>query len=359
MLPYFSDLYANPASKHSAGQVVKEATQKARLQVASLLNCSQNEIYFTSGATEAINTAIKGIAFNFLNKGKHIITAKTEHSAVLDVCKYLEKLGYEITYLDVNKDGLIDIDEYKNSLRYDTILVCTMHVNNETGVIQPIQEFANIAKENGTIFMTDATQSVGKLPISLKNSDIDILTFSGHKFHGPKGIGTLYIKKKFPESIRIMPLLHGGGQENGFRSGTLNTPSIVGLGYACELAQKEMQFNKNYIADLRDNIEEVLLKMPGAFLNGSLNKRIHNVLNIGFKGVDSDALLAGLENIALSKGSACSANSINPSHVLTAMGLSEKDAFSSIRISLSKYNNQEEIEFALKKITNLINSIRD
>ncbi|MBK7378480.1 MAG: cysteine desulfurase [Ignavibacteriales bacterium] len=347
MLPYFNYLYANPASKHKFGESVDGAIMEAREKIANLISSATNEIIFTSGATEAINLAIKGVAESYSDKGKHIITVKTEHRAVLDVCKYLETKGFEITYLSVEKDGLLNLDDLRNNLRKETIIVSVMLVNNEIGVIQPIKEIANIVHDNGSIFMTDATQAVGKIPINIDDLDIDLMTFSGHKFYGPKGIGGLYIRSRRPRKIKLLPLIHGGGHERGYRSGTLNVPGIIGLGKAAEIALQEMETNKEKIKEFRDYLEFELLKLDETFLNGNNEKRIYNTSNICFKGVNAHFLIERLKNIFVSNGSACSSASIQPPHVLRAIGLSDIDAFSSIRFSLGKFNTKIQINTAL------------
>ncbi len=350
MLPYFKEEYGNTNSKHILGQNAHKAVKNSREQIANLINCKPREIIFTSGATEAINMAIKGIAESYQEKGKHIVTVSTEHSAVLNTCKYLEKKGFEVTYLPVKPDGLLDLHEVEKYVRKDTILVSVMYVNNEIGVIQPIKDMAAIAKKNGSLFMTDATQAVGKIPLDVEALGIDLMPFSGHKMYGPKGIGGLYMCR----GIKIEPLLHGGGHERGYRSGTLNVPGIVGLGKACEHAKMEMKENELKIKELRDYLENELLKIDDAFINGNRPQRIFNICNIGFKGIDADALAIGMKNVAISKGSACNTDSYEPSHVLKAIGLNKNEANSSIRISLGINNNFEEIlevvEFIIKNV---------
>lgn len=358
MLPYFSEMPGNPSSTHFSGIQAKQAIDNAREQVADLLNCKTYEIIFTSGATESINLAIKGVAEKYSTKGKHIITVQTEHMAVLDTCEYLERKGYEITYLPVDNYGLIDIELLNRSIRSDTILVSIMYVNNETGVIHPIEDISSLVHSKGSLFMTDATQAVGKIPVDVRNLDIDLMSFSAHKFYGPKGVGGLFIKKQSNQNIQLEPLLHGGGQERGLRSGTSNVPLIIGLGKACEIAKQEMYNNELKIKALKDYLENELLKINGAFLNGHPLKRIYNTINIGFEGIDNDALLSTISDIAVSKGSSCSANSVKPSHVLTSMQLSDEQIFSSIRISLGKNLNQSDIEYFIKQIINSILSIQ-
>jgi cysteine desulfurase len=350
MLPFLKENFANPSSTHFFGTKINEAVKSARTQVADLIGADEKGIIFTSGSTEAINIALKGVAENYSEKGKHIITVSTEHKAVLDTCKFLETRGYEVTYLSVQQNGLIDLNELKKSLRTDTILVCVMYVNNETGIIQPIKEIVSLAHEVGALFMTDATQAIGKMGINAIKNGIDILCLSGHKMYAPKGIGALYVKK----GIKLPAYTHGGGHENGLRSGTLNVPGIVALGKACEIAEQEMKQDAERIASLRNELENELLKIPDIFVNGSTENRIHNVSNICFKGFDANILIGRMKNVAVSNGSACTSAIFEPSHVLTAMGLSDDDAFASIRFSLGKFNTKEEIKSVVDIISELI-----
>lgn len=352
MLPFLRDNFANSSSTHHFGQSINEKVKQAREQIADFINAEQNELIFTSGATEAINIAIKGVAESYSSKGKHITTVSTEHKAVLDTCKELERKGFEITYLPVQSNGLIDITELKQAIRPDTILVSMMHVNNETGVIQPIKEMATIAHEKGALFMTDATQAVGKIEIDVDDLGIDLLSFSGHKMYAPKGIGTLYFRQR-GNKVKLTPQNHGGGHEHGLRSGTLNVPGIIALAKACKIASEEMALNLRIISALRDKLETELLKLPNTTLNGDLMKRIFNTTNICFKGQDANVLIGRMKNIAVSNGSACSSAVVEPSHVLKAMGLSDNDAFASLRFSLGKYNTFENIEIVVNKIKEL------
>ena len=349
MMPYFTHNFANAASTHQFGLGAYEAVKEARKQVAGLIGAETNEIIFTSGATEAINLAIKGVAEGYAYRGKHIVTVSTEHSAVLDTCKYLETKGYEVTYLPVKPDGLLDLDTVKNAIRTDTILVSVMHVNNETGVLQPIKEIAALAHEKGAIFMSDATQSVGKISLDVDNLGIDLLTFSGHKIYGPKGVGALYVRQR-QNRIKIPALLHGGGHERGLRSGTLNVPGIVGLGKACELASLEMEENEKKIREMRDYLEKDFLKNNKVTLNGSPKVRIFNTFSICIKGLDANILIGRLKSVAFSNGSACTSAILEPSHVLIAMGLSDDEAFSTIRISLGKFNTLSELSSIYSEI---------
>ncbi len=364
MMPFLTDNFANANSTHQFGVGAFDAVKNARAQVAGLIGAETNEIIFTSGSTEAINLAIKGVAENYKEKGKHIITVATEHSAVLDTCKHLDSRGYEVTYLPVNTDGLIDLELLRSSLRKDTVLVSVMYANNETGVIQPIKEIAKLTHDAGAFFMTDATQAVGKIPINVDELKIDLLCLSGHKMYAPKGVGALFVRQHL-NRVKIPALLHGGGHEKGLRSGTLNVPGIVALGKACELAQKEMKKNAESILTLRDYQEEQLLKIAGTKVNGNTRHRLYNTSNILFKDADSDAIIMGLSNpendlllIAVSNGSACTSASIDPSHVLTAMGLDEKDAFSSIRFSLGKFNTKEEIVVVIEVVGKVVKTLR-
>lgn len=352
MLPFLKDNFANSSSTHYFGQTINESVNQARKQIADFINADSNELIFTSGATEAINIALKGVAESYSSKGKHIITASTEHKAVLDTCKDLERKGFEVTYLPVQKNGLIDLAEFEKSIRPDTILVSVLYVNNETGVIQPIKEIASIAHEKGTLFMTDATQAVGKIVIDVDELGIDLLCFSGHKMYAPKGIGALYVRQR-GNKVKLTPQIHGGGHEQGLRSGTLNVPGIIALAKACEIASQEMKKNEKTISDLRNELETELLKLPNTSLNGNLENRIYNTANICFKGQDANVLIGRMKNIAVSNGSACSSAVVEPSHVLKAMGFSDDDAFSSLRFSLGKYNTFEDIEIVVNKIKEL------
>jgi len=352
MLPFLKDNFGNSSSTHHFGQTINNNVKQAREQIADFINAQSNEIIFTSGATEAINIALKGIAESYNVKGKHIITVSTEHKAVLDTCKDLERKGFEVTYLPVQKNGLIDLTELEQAIRLDTILVSMMYVNNETGVIQPIKEIASIAHEKGVLFMTDATQAVGKIVIDVDELGIDLLCFSGHKMYAPKGIGALYVRQR-GNKVKLIPQIHGGGHEQGLRSGTLNVPGIIALAKACEIASPEMEQNQKIITDLRNELETELLKLPNTSLNGDSENRIYNTANICFKGQDANVLIGRMKNIAVSNGSACSSAVVEPSHVLKAMGFSDDDAFASLRFSLGKYNTIEDVEAVVKKIKEL------
>jgi len=335
MLPFFTEVYGNAASQHSAGMKAKKAIDHARGQIAELIGSIPQEIIFTSGATESINLAIKGLAARSQER-KHIVTVSTEHKAVLDVCAYLETIGFEVTYLPVQTDGLLDIETVKDAIRLDTLLVSVMYVNNETGVIQPIQEISALAHDHGAFFMTDATQAVGKMPVDVETLGIDLMAFSAHKFYGPKGVGGLYVRSKRPFRVKIQPLQHGGGHEGSFRSGTLNVPGIVGMGEACAIVQEEMVQDAKRIGQIRDQLENELLQIPGSWVNGSQTHRLYNVTNVGFEGVDTQMLIPMMQNIAVSNGSACTSAVLEPSHVLMAMGLREEQAWGSLRFSLGR-----------------------
>jgi cysteine desulfurase len=352
MMPFLKDNFANPSSTHNFGQSIFEKIEKARKRVSNCINAEPNEIIFTSGSTEAINIAIKGIAESYYTKGKHIITVLTEHKAVLDTCKDLERRGYEITYLPVQTNGLLHIEELQKAIRADTILVSVMYVNNETGVIQPIKEIASIAHENGAFFMTDATQAFGKMQIDVEELNIDLLCFSGHKMYAPKGIGALYVRQR-GNKVKLTPQTHGGGHEQGLRSGTLNASGIIALSKACEIASEEMALNQRKVSALRDKLETELLKLPDTSINGSSEIRIYNTTNICFHGQDANVLIGRMKSIAVSNGSACSSAVFEPSHVLKAMGLNDDDAFASLRFSLGKFNTIEDIETVIKKIKEL------
>lgn len=365
MMPYLTSNFANASSTHKFGVEAYEAVKNARKQVAELIGTETNEIIFTSGATEAINLALKGYSDLNSEKGKHIITVSTEHSAVLDTCKELERKGFEITYLPVQRDGLIDLEILKNAIREDTLMVSVMMANNETGVIQPIKEISEMAHSVDAVFMTDATQAVGKIAVDVDDLGIDLMCLSGHKIYAPKGVGALFVRQRSPYRIKLKALLNGGGHERGFRSGTLNVPGIVALGKACEIAEKEMNENAERILELRNYLEAELLKIEGTFVNGNPEHRLFNTSNICFKGIDSEALILGLSNpegdlplIAVSNGSACTSTSIDPSHVLTSMGLNELDAFSSIRFSLSTFNSKLEIDTLIKAMKNVVNELK-
>ena len=361
MLPYLKEEFGNASSTHQFGLSINKAVQEAREKIADLIGADATEVVFTSGATESINLALKGFALANQSKGKHIITVETEHKAVLDTCKYLGTIGFDVSYLPVKNDGLIDLEKLKHELRDDTILVCVMLANNETGVLQPLQKISKITHDAGAIFMSDATQAVGKIAIDVSELGIDLMTFSAHKFYGAKGIGVLYVRGLKKNQIKIDALQHGGGHENGLRSGTVNVPAIVAMGKACEIAKEEIQLDEKRISVLRDELESELVKMPGTFVNGSIESRMYNVSNVCFPGMDANVMIGKMKNVALSNGSACTSAIVEPSHVLKAMGLSDDNAFASIRFSLGKFNTHEEVkevcEIIYKQTQQLISSI--
>lgn len=359
MLPYLKDKFGNASSiTHQAGWLAKNGIETATEQICSLLHADPKEIVFTSGATESINMAIKGVFDIYRRKGNHIITCKTEHKAVLDVCASIEKKGGRVTYLDVDDNGNIDLEQLKKEISDQTILVSIIYANNETGVIHPINEIAEIVHTNNSIFMSDATQAVGKLPIDLEECRIDLLAFSAHKIYGPKGVGGLFIRRKKPRVI-LSPLIEGGGHQRGLRSGTLNVPGIVGLGSACALAENEMQTNEKQIRELRDHLESSFSLLPNVMINGQKGNRLYNVSNICFKGVSSEQIIKATKSkLAISTGSACTSEDQTPSHVLTAMGLSASDAQSSLRFSLGKFTSKNEIEQAIDLVIEKVNSVR-
>jgi len=358
MLPFFTQHFGNASSKgHAFGWAAAEAVQQAREQMASALHSQPEEVYFTGGATESINTAIKGVAATYARKGNHIITVQTEHKAVLEACQHLEKQGCKVTYLKVNSAGLIDLDELEAALTDQTILVCVMWANNETGVIQPISDIARLARTKEALFMTDGTQALGKVPVSVEH--IDLFACTAHKLFGPKGIGAMYIRKRNPR-VRVIPLIHGGSQEEGKRAGTLNVPGIVGFGAATELAVSDMENESSRLLKLRDGFEqEVTNALSGVQVNGKGAPRLPHVSNIAFEGVTSANLVSQIRELAVSTGSACSTGTGKPSHVLKAMGLSDETAYSSLRISLGRFTTEEETQFAAEKIVSSVRRLRD
>ena len=360
MLPYFSGHYGNASSRgHAFGWQAAGAVQIAREAIASLIHADPSEIIFTSGATESINLAIKGVYEMLSGKGKHMITISTEHRAVLDTCNHLEKLGAEVSYLPVQTDGLVDLETLESSIRPDTILIAVMYANNETGVVQPIRLIGEIAKKHGIIFFSDATQALGKTSVHVLQDGIDLLACSAHKMYGPKGVGALYVRRKNPR-VRLAAQLDGGGQERGFRSGTLNVPGIVGFGKAAGLATAELNSNMEWTGRLRDRLERGLLKFEGTSLNGNSLQRVQTVSNISFAQVPGNRLLESLlKEIAISSGSACSSASPEPSHVLKAMGLDDESANQAIRFSLGKYNTEEEVDFVIEKVGRTLEEIRE
>jgi len=356
MLPFFTKYFGNASSRtHSFGWEADAAVEYAREQVAYLINAEPQEIVFTSGATEADNLALKGIFEMYQSKGNHIITVKSEHKAVLDSCKHLQKMGADITYLDVEADGLIDIAILEEAMNARTILISVMYANNETGVIQPVKEIAAIAKKKGVLFFSDATQAVDKIPVDVIKDGIDLMSFSAHKMYGPKGTGALYVRRKNPR-VRIAAQTDGGGHERGMRSGTLNVPGIVGFGKACELARIEMKKDGERMCKLRNKLEAELLKTGRAFINGNTEHRLPNVSNMSFENVNGVDLISQLnKNIALSSGSACTSGTNEPSYVLKAMGLTDEMARSSLRFGLGRFTTEEEIDYTIGQLIDIVN----
>ena len=358
MMPYLKEHYGNASSIYKIGRQSKEAIEEAREKVAKVLNCETDEIYFTAGGSESDNTAIRGIAYKYQNKGKHIITSKIEHPAVLDTCRQLEKEGYEVTYLNVKNDGIIDLEELKQAIKPETILITIMFANNEIGTIQPIKEIGKIAKEHNIIFHTDAVQAVGSELIDVKNMNIDALSMSAHKFYGPKGIGVLYVRK----NVEFQKFINGGHQERNKRAGTENVPAIVGLGKAIEIAYKNLNEHTDKIRKLRDYyISEVQKRIPDITINGNMEERLPGNSNISFKNVDGESLLINLDlkGIYASSGSACTSGSLDPSHVLIAIGLSNELARSSLRVTIGKYNIKEEVDYLLENLEQVVKKIRN
>lgn len=353
MLPYFSLKFGNAASStHSYGWAAADAVKQARSEVAQLINAEPNEIFFTSGATEAINLALNGVFQKYTTKGKHIVTVTTEHKAVLDTCNYLETLGANVTYLKVNSDGLLNLQDLENAITDTTILVCVMYANNETGVIQNIAEISKVVHSKKSILFCDATQAIGKVKVDVQQDGIDLMCMSAHKFYGPKGVGALYVRRKNPR-VSLTPMLHGGGHENGLRSGTLNVPCIVGLGKACAIAETGLTTDTKQITALRNRFENELSTYP-VFINGRSVSRLSNTSNICFKGIENTLLIRTLSDVAVATGSACTSAIMKPSHVLKAMGLNDDDAYSSIRFSLGKYTSEAEINHTLSKLKLLL-----
>jgi len=360
MLPYFTEKFGNAASRnHEFGWKAEEAVETARGQIARLIHASPREIIFTSGATESINLALKGGAAARRNGGDHIITQATEHKAVLDVSKHLEKSGFQVTYLPVNKDGLIDPERLRRAITAKTILISIMHANNEIGVIQPIEEIGKIAKEGKVLFHVDAAQSVGKILVDVEKLGIDLLSISGHKIYAPKGVGALYVRRKDPR-VELVALIEGGGHERGMRSGTLNVPGIVALGKASEICQKEMAEEGQRLGWLRDKLKEAITsRLDDSFVNGTMVHRLPNNLNLSFAGVEGDALLMGISDVAVSSGSACTSATLEPSHVLRALGVSEDLAHSSIRFGLGRFNSEEEVDYIADRVVETVKRLRE
>src|SRR5947207_109074 len=360
MLPYFTEKFGNAASRnHSFGWAGEEAVETARQQIASLINATPKEIIFTSGATESDNLMIKGIAEMFREKGNHIITQAIEHKAVLDTCKNLEKHGFEGTYLPVQKDGRVSLDDLKAAIKPTTILITIMYANNEIGVVNPIAEIGKIAKERGIFFAVDGVQAVGKIPVDVQKDNIDLLAISGHKIYGPKGVGALYVRRRNPR-VQLSAIIDGGGHERGMRSGTLNVPGIVGLGAACEIAQKEMTEEAARLLGLRERLRKGLeAKLDEVFINGSMEHRLPNNLNMSFAYVEGESLLMGINDIAVSSGSACTSATLEPSYVLKALGVGEDLAHTSIRFGLGRFNTQEQVDYVIDKMVQVVTKLRE
>ena len=360
MLPYFVENFGNAASRnHSFGWQAEEAVDYAREQIAQLIGADPKEIIFTSGATEGDNLGIKGVYEMYASKGNHIITCTTEHKAVLDTCKHLEKLGAEVTYLEVQPDGLVDLKQLEAAMKPTTILVAIMYANNEIGVIQPVKEIGAIAKKHGALFFSDAVQAVGKIPVDVIADGIDIMAFTAHKMYGPKGVGALYVRRKNPR-VKVTAQVDGGGHERGMRSGTLNVPGIVGFGKACELARLEMASDTERISKLRDKLENALKVIDETYVNGNPAHRLPHVSNISFKYVEGEGLMMGFnKDIALSSGSACTSASLEPSYVLKALGLGDDLAHSSLRFGLGRYTTEEQIDFTIKAVTDTVLKLRE
>jgi cysteine desulfurase len=359
MLPYFTESFGNPASSnHAYGWEAEAAVKQARTKIAEAIGAEPEEIVFTSGATEANNLAIKGVAETYFSKGRHIITVASEHKAVLDPCNYLKTLGFEITILPIDRDGLIDLDELEKSIRPDTILVSVMAANNEIGVLQPIAEIGAICRKHEVLFHSDAAQALGKIPLNVESANLDIMSLTAHKLYGPKGIGALYVRRRNPR-VRLAPQLQGGGHERGMRSGTLATPQIVGFAKAIELGLEELNLESARQIELRNILWSQLSQLEGIYLNGHPTLRLPGNLNVSIEGVDGSALLLGLQSVvAISSGSACSSAGTSPSHVLTALRSSESLAYSSLRFGIGRFNTAEEIDIVAKSAIATIQSLR-
>jgi cysteine desulfurase len=360
MIPYFTENFGNAASRnHSFGWHAEEAVDYAREQIAQLIGADPKEIIFTSGATEGNNLGIKGVYEMYASKGNHIITCTTEHKAVLDTCKHLEKLGAEVTYLEVQPDGLIDLKALEAAMRPTTILVAIMYANNEIGVIQPVKEISAIAKKHGALYFSDAVQAVGKIPVDVIADGIDIMSFTAHKMYGPKGVGALYVRRKNPR-VKVTAQIDGGGHERGMRSGTLNVPGIVGFGKAAEIARLDMAGDTERISKLRDKLENALKVIDETYVNGNPAHRLPHVSNISFKYVEGEGLMMGFnKDIALSSGSACTSASLEPSYVLKALGLGDDLAHSSLRFGLGRYTTEEQIDYTITAVTDTVLKLRE
>jgi cysteine desulfurase len=360
MMPFLTNKFGNAASRnHSFGWSAEEAVENARQQVASLVGATAKEIIFTSGATESDNLMIKGVAEMYREKGNHIITQAIEHKAVLDTCKNLEKHGFEVTYLPVQRDGRVNPEDVRKAIKPTTILICIMYANNEIGVVNPIQEIGKLAKEHGIIFAVDGVQAVGKIPVDVQKDNIDLLAISAHKLYGPKGVGALYVRRRNPR-VQLSAIIDGGGHERGMRSGTLNVPGIVGLGKASELCHQEMAEESVRLAGLRERLRVGLeAKLDEVFINGSMEHRLPNNLNMSFAYVEGESLLMGINDVAVSSGSACTSATLEPSYVLKALGVGEDLAHTSIRFGLGRFTTQEEVDYVIDKMVQVVTKLRE
>ena len=360
MLPYFMEKFGNAASRnHSFGWAGEEGVETARERVAKLVGATTKEIIFTSGATESDNLAIKGVAEMYKEKGNHIITAVTEHKAVLDTCKRLEKYGYRVAYLPVQKDGLVDLDDLKRAIDDKTILVTIMAANNEIGVLQPVAEIGKLCRERGVIFHSDATQAVGKVPVDVNKQNIDVMSISAHKMYGPKGVGALYVRRKNPR-VQISAIIDGGGHERGMRSGTLNVPGIVGLGKACLICMEDMPKESCHLAGMRNRLRDnIMSRLDEVYINGSMEHRLPGNLNISFAYVEGESLLMGINDVAVSSGSACTSATLEPSYVLKALGTGDDLAHSSIRFGIGRFNTEAEIDYVADRVVETVQRLRE
>jgi len=360
MMPYFTEKFGNAASRnHEFGWLAEEAVENARGQVARLINATPKEIVITSGATESTNLAIKGVAEMYREKGNHIITQVTEHKATLDTCKRLEKYGYEVTYLPVEKDGRINLDDLRRAITPKTILISIMYANNEIGVVQPIVEIGKIAKEKGIFFHVDGVQAVGKIPVDVQKDGIDLMSISAHKIYGPKGVGALYVRRKNPR-VQLAAIIDGGGHERGMRSGTLNVPGIVGLGKACEICQNEMAEESAKLKCMREKLtHSIMSRLDETFINGSMEHRLPHNINISFAYVEGESLLMGINDIAVSSGSACTSATLEPSYVLKALGVGEDLAHTSIRFGIGRFNTDEEVDYVADRVVDTVTRLRE
>jgi cysteine desulfurase len=360
MLPYFTEKFGNAASRnHSFGWDAEKAVDEARKKIADLIGATPKEIVFTSGATESDNLAIKGIAEMYAEKGNHVITVATEHKAVLDTCKKLEKLGYRVTYLPVKADGLVDLDMLREAITDKTILITLMYANNEIGVIQPVTEIGKIAREKGVLFHTDGVQAVGKVPVNVIKDNIDLMSMSAHKIYGPKGVGALYVRRKSPR-VQLTAQMDGGGHERGMRSGTLNVPGIVGMGEACAICQHEMPEESKRLRFLRDKLRSTFeSELDEVFINGSMEHRLPHNLNMSFAYVEGESLLMGINDVAVSSGSACTSATLEPSYVLKALGVGDDLAHTSIRFGLGRFNTEEEVDYVANRVIEVVRKLRE